>query len=148
MDKETYNKIVKENLPKGKPINSVIKAFLVGGIICVVGQCFFMILESNSVVEKEAYSYTTMFMIFVGATLTGVGIYDKIGQYAGAGSIVPVTGFANSIVSSAIEFKKEGLVLGTCAKMFTIAGPVIVYGVITSVLVGLIHYILSLILGG
>lgn len=142
MDKKQYSKLVKDHIPKNKLASSIIKSFIVGGLICIVAQLFYMFLVSKDVDSTDAYGYTTMFMIFVGATLTGVGIYDKLGQYAGAGSIVPVTGFANSIVASAMEFKKEGLILGTCAKMFTIAGPVIVYGINASVFVGLIYYII------
>ena len=144
MDKKRYAQLVKDYIPKDKTVGSVIRAFIIGGLICVAAQLFYAFLVSKDVDSKDAYSYTTMFMIFLGATLTGVGIYDKLGEYAGAGSIVPVTGFANSIVSSAIEFKKEGFILGTAAKMFTIAGPVIVYGVDTSVLVGIIYYLFTI----
>jgi len=144
MDKKRYSELVKEYIPKNKIVVNVIKAFIVGGLICVFAQLFYAFLVSQSIESKDAYSYTTMFMIFVGATLTGIGIYDKLGQYAGAGSIVPVTGFANSIVSSAIEFKREGLVLGTSAKMFTIAGPVLVYGIDTSIIVGLLYYLITI----
>jgi len=143
MDKKRYAKLVKEYIPKDNVVWSVIKAFIIGGLICVFAQIFYTILLARAIESKDAYSYTTMFMIFIGATLTGIGIYDKLGQYAGAGSIVPVTGFANSIVASAIEFKKEGLILGTSAKMFTIAGPILVYGIDTSILVGLLYYFFS-----
>lgn len=143
MDKKNYKKTVKKLSPSTHIAANLIKAFVVGGLICVLAQFFFSYLISLEIPEKDAYSYTTMFVIFVGATLTGLGIYDKIGAFAGAGSIVPVSGFANSIVSPAIEFKKEGFILGTAAKMFTIAGPVLVYGINTSIIIGIIYYFIS-----
>ena len=117
------------------------KAFLVGGIICCIGQGFSDLYQAvlPELDEKTIGGFVTMTMILLTAVLTGFGVYDKIGAFAGAGSIVPITGFANSIVSPAIEHKREGIVLGLCANMFSIAGPVIVFGISASVLVGIIY---------
>ena len=116
-------------------------AFLIGGLFCVVGEFLFKIYGKTSLDELQVRALGSITMIFIGSFLTGVGVYDKIGNIAGAGSIVPITGFANSMTSPAIEFKKEGIVFGTCVKMFTIAGSVIVFGISSSVLVGLIHFL-------
>jgi len=119
-------------------------AFLIGGLICIIGQLIcdgIMRLGSD---KENASLLTSVTMVFFGALLTGLGLYDRIAKFAGAGTIVPITGFANSVVSPAMEFKSEGLVLGLAAKMFVIAGPVIVYGVLSSVAAGIIYYILSL----
>ena len=107
----------------------------------VVGEFLFKIYGKTSLDELQVRALGSITMIFIGSFLTGVGVYDKIGNIAGAGSIVPITGFANSMTSPAIEFKKEGIVFGTCVKMFTIAGSVIVFGISSSVLVGLIHFL-------
>ena len=116
-----------------------LNAFWVGGLICCIGQ---LVKDLGSVWfnfgEDALSAFTAMVMVFLGATLTGIGVYDKIGSFAGAGSIVPITGFANSIVSPAMEYKCEGYVMGVGAKLFSIAGPVLVYGVSASVLVGLL----------
>lgn len=141
--KEQYKDMVKSRAPKVKALNNALKAFVVGGLICVVAQFLFEFIKKSGVPEDKSYSLTTMIMIFIGTALTAFGIYDKIGNFAGMGSIVPVTGFANSVASSAIEFKREGLVTGTCTKMFIIAGPVIVYGVNTSILIGILYFIWS-----
>ena len=116
-------------------------AFAVGGTICTAGQFFLESYADMGLDKKTSSSLVSVTMIFIGALLTGLGLYSKIGKYAGAGSIVPITGFANSIVSPAMEFKTEGLILGLAAKMFTIAGPVIVYGTITSVIIGLLKFL-------
>lgn len=115
---------------------------MVGGLICTIAQAVFNILKKFGVKEEEAATFTVIIMVLASAILTGVGIYDKIGKRAGAGSIVPITGFANSIVAPAMEFKREGYVLGVGAKMFSIAGPVLVYGFGSSVIVGLVYYFL------
>ena len=117
---------------------------MVGGLICVIGQGVSDIGKNLlKLDEKGTAAFTCIVLIFFGALLTGLGIYDVIGKFAGAGSIVPITGFANSMVSPALEYKREGYVLGVGAKLFTIAGPVLVYGISTSVLVGLIYFILN-----
>ena len=115
-------------------------AGLSGGVICCIGQLI-KDFGSNALGmdEKLCAAFTAIVLVFLGALLTGLGVYDRIGAWAGAGSVVPITGFANSIVSPAMEFKREGLTLGTAAKMFTIAGPVLVYGIGSSIIVGLIY---------
>ena len=139
-----YNEYVKETMPKSHTFSSCIKAFLVGGLICTIGQGISDIGKNLlKLDEKGTAAFTCSVLIFFGALLTGLGIYDVIGKFAGAGSIVPITGFANSMVSPALEYKREGYVLGVGAKLFTIAGPVLVYGISTSVLVGLIYFILN-----
>lgn len=139
-----YNKYVKETMPKSHTFSGCIKAFLVGGLICVIGQGISDIGKNLlKLDEKGTAAFTCIVLIFFGALLTGLGVYDVIGKFAGAGSIVPITGFANSMVSPALEYKREGYVLGVGAKLFTIAGPVLVYGISTSVLVGLIYFILN-----
>ncbi len=126
--------------PKPNLLLHCFNAFWVGGAICVIGQFisdFFLIMGVHS---DELGTYVSIVMVFLGAIFTGIGIYDKLGDFAGAGSVVPITGFANSIVSPAMEFKKEGFVFGVAAKMFTIAGPVLVYGIGSSVIVGILYY--------
>lgn len=123
---------------------NMLMAFLVGGAICTVGQWFLEFYKNTvGLSEEESKTAECITMIFLGALLTGLNLYNKIGKHAGAGSIVPITGFANSVVSPAMEFKKEGLVLGLASKMFVIAGPVLVYGITASVGVGLIYWIIK-----
>lgn len=137
-----FNQLEQQITPKPKLLKNCIMAFIVGGLICVVGQFVRNTFLSYGLTEEQVSVLTPMVMIFLGALLTGLGIYDKIAAKAGAGTIVPITGFSNAMVSPAIEFKKEGFVMGVGAKMFTIAGPVLVYGTGTSVIVGLIYYVL------
>lgn len=139
-----YQQFADKKKPKPPFIKNVINAFIVGGIICSIGQGILNFYTSLGLGQKEANSFTVATMIFIGAFLTGLGVYDKIGKFAGAGSIVPITGFANSIVSPAMEFKKEGYIFGVAGNMFVIAGPVLVYGISASVVIGLIYYILNL----
>ncbi|MDL2225865.1 SpoVA/SpoVAEb family sporulation membrane protein, partial [Eubacteriales bacterium OttesenSCG-928-M02] len=128
-----------------KLLSGCIKAFLVGGIICCIGQGinmaarYFLLLDTTA-----AGTLTTLVLVFLGATLTGLGVYDDLGRFAGGGSIVPITGFANSIVSPAMEHKREGYILGIGSNMFKVAGPVIVNGVSASVIYGIIRYIIGL----
>ena len=137
-----YLNYVKSVCPKTKEKRSLIRAFLVGGIICSIGQAIRLIFESVlGLAGDELAAYVSMVMIFLGAFLTGLGVYDRIGKFAGGGSIVPITGFANSVVSPAMEFKTEGYVYGVASKMFIIAGPIIVFGVASSVLVGILYFI-------
>ena len=139
---ENYLNYVKAISPKTKQARSLFRAFWVGGVICSLGQTFRYLLEYGlNLSGDELSSYVSMIMIFLGSFLTGLGVYDRIGKYAGGGSIVPITGFANSVVSPALEFKTEGYVYGTAAKMFIVAGPIIVFGVASSVLVGLLYFI-------
>ncbi len=144
MTNNEYKKYVDKKTPNSTIIKDVLLAFVIGGIICIIGQ---LILDGYKYLglDKElSATATSITLVFLGCALTGVGIYDNIAKYAGAGTIVPITGFANSIVSPAMEFKAEGLVLGLAAKMFVIAGPVLVYGITASVLAGLYYYIVSL----
>ncbi|MFA5449301.1 MAG: stage V sporulation protein AC [Clostridia bacterium] len=135
-----YLKMIKEKMPKTKHFSTMFRAFLVGGIICCIGQAitdiYTLILTGNT--KEDIAAFTTITLIFITAVLTGFGIYDKIGAFGGAGSIVPITGFANSVVSAAEEHRTEGIVLGLSSNMFSIAGPVIVFGISASVAVGII----------
>ena len=134
-----FEVLSEQEKPKPKIIKNCICAFLIGGIICDVGQLIMYILERYDFSKDEVSSITSIIMVFLGALLTGIGVYDKIAEVGGAGTVVPITGFANAIVSPAIEFKKEGFVFGVASKMFTIAGPVLVYGIGTSVIIGVIY---------
>lgn len=143
--KNEYQKYVEEKSPKPNYVVNCIWAFFVGGIICTVGQFVHNGIEDAlGLTHLASTNATTLIMIGIGALLTGIGIYDRIGKRAGAGSIVPITGFANSIVSPAMEFKREGYVFGVAARMFGLAGPVLVYGITSSVIVGLIYYLINL----
>ncbi len=141
MQKE-YHVLVEQIKPKTRVLRNCILAFLVGGFICLIGQIFLQIYLGQGMGEREAAAATATTMVFLGAFLTGLGIYDVIGKYGGAGSIVPITGFANSIVAPAMEFKREGFVFGVGARLFTIAGPVLVYGFLISALIGIIFYLI------
>ena len=142
--KSEFKKSISKNNPKPQLFKHCISAFIVGGLICDVGQFFMNMFLYYGVSQEEVGTYVSLIMVFIGALLTGLGIYDKIAVFAGAGTVVPITGFANSIVSPAIEFKKEGYVFGVGSKMFNIAGPVLVYGLSSSVIIGIIYYITGL----
>ncbi len=143
MDEKQYEAYVKEKTPKNKVFLNMCKAFLVGGIICTIGQ-WFLNYYSNTGMEKEiAGTWTSITLIFISIILTGLNLYNKIANWGGAGALVPITGFANSVASPAIEYKVEGEVFGIGCKIFTIAGPVILYGVFISWLLGLIYVILQ-----
>ena len=139
-----YDKIVKKNSPKSKCFVNSIKAFLIGGLICIIGQGFTDIYKALGISEDNSKTLTSITLILIGIVLTATGVYDKIAKHAGAGTLVPITGFANSIAAPAVEFKTEGFILGVGAKMFTIAGPVIVYGTVASVVYGIIYWITTL----
>ena len=141
---QKFKTISEQTNPKPKIVMNCTRAFLVGGAICTIGQIFQELLMKYGFPEEEVKMLLPIIMVFLGALLTGVGIYDKIASYAGAGTIVPITGFSNAVVAPAIEFKKEGFVFGVAAKMFTIAGPVLVYGIGSSVIIGIIYYIIQL----
>ncbi|MBP3431809.1 MAG: stage V sporulation protein AC [Clostridia bacterium] len=143
---EMYNKYVSAKIPKTRPWPTLFNSFLVGGIICLIGQGIndLLMLGFPNLSQQSAWAMTLIILIFIAAFLTGIGVYDQIGKFAGGGSIVPITGFSNSITSPSIEFRSEGIVYGICVKMFTIAGPVIVFGVVSSMVVGLIYWIISL----
>lgn len=142
---QNYNQYVKEVTPKFSVLKNTIKAFVIGGMICVIGQCFTDYYKSLGAVEDTAKSYTSVSLVFLAVLLTGLGFYQKLAKFAGAGTLVPITGFANSVAAPAVEYKKEGQVFGIGCKIFTIAGPVILYGIFSSWLLGLIYYILKLI---
>lgn len=136
-----YKKIVDEITPGSKKLKGFIRAFWVGGLICVLGLFISKAGEAIGFDEEKVSMFTSSCLIYLGTLLTGIGIYDKIGKYAGAGSIVPITGFANSVCAPAMEFKREGLITGIGAKIFTIAGPVLSYGISASVVYGFIYWI-------
>lgn len=138
--KMIYHEMVKASSPGSRVFVNSIKAFLVGGTICALGQVIKNLLMSAGLDKEDSGTLTACALIVIAVLLTAFGLYDRIGKHAGAGSIVPITGFANAIAAPAIEHKKEGLVLGVGAKMFIIAGPVLVYGTLTSVVIGLIYY--------
>lgn len=141
-----YDRLVKRLTPNSNFLQGYVRAFWVGGLICVIGQLLAYWGEKGlGMVEEDALMFTSVCLIFLGTTLTGIGVYDDIGRYAGAGSIVPITGFANSIAAPAIEFRREGLVMGVGAKLFTLAGPVLVYGICSSIIVGLIAFVMEVI---
>lgn len=142
-EQKEYQELVKQKNIKSNMLKNCIYAFIIGGLICDVGQFFSNLFLSKGMAPDEAGTYVSVIMVFLGSFFTGLGIYDNLGKFAGAGSIVPITGFANSIVSPAMEFKREGYVLGVGAKMFIIAGPVLVYGITSSVIVGLIYYFIK-----
>lgn len=139
-----YNQYVDNKKPKTKNFPTLIYAYLVGGFICILGQVIqdtlLAIFPTMSI--EAAGTWMLIILIFLASLLTGLGVYDRIGVFAGGGSIVPITGFSNSICSPAIEFKKEGIIFGLCVKMFSVAGPVIVNGTVISIIVGLIYLII------
>lgn len=139
---QEYNKYVSSMSPKSRIVRDTVVAFLVGGFICTLAQVIYNIMLRYGIAEEIVKKSIPVIMIFIGSFLTGINVYSKLGKFAGAGTIVPITGFANSIVSSAMEFKSEGFVTGLAVKMFSVAGPVIVYGTVTSVAVGLIYYLM------
>ena len=141
MTEKEYGKLVQELAPKSPIWKDCLMAFLVGGLICTFGQLIMNGYTALGLDETDAGTATSMTLVALSALLTGLSLYDNIAKHAGAGTLVPITGFANSIAAPAVEFKTEGMILGTAAKMFTIAGPVIVYGVSASVVYGLIYWI-------
>ena len=138
--KKRYQAMVKEASPNSRVFFNSVRAFISGGFICLLGQIISNSLVSANMALDDARMLTSIILIVFSILLTGLGWYDKIAEYACAGTVVPITGFANSIAAPAIEFKREGLVLGVGAKMFIVAGPVIVYGVLTSVVIGVIRF--------
>lgn len=142
--KQDYQNIVDRNTPKNNVWGNAIKAFFVGGIICIIGQAFIDLYMYLGLCCEESSMLGTVTLILISAILTAFNVYDEIGKFGGAGALVPITGFANSMVASAMEYKKEGYIYGMGAKLFTIAGPVIVFGTIGSVIVGIIYYFIKL----
>ena len=136
-----YSKMTDKASPNSPVVMNCVKAFVFGGGICLFSQLLNFAFESLGLGEKEVKLATPSVIIIITAILTGIGVYDKIARHAGAGTIVPISGFANSVVAPALEFQHEGYVLGTAAQMFSIAGPVLVYGTATSVIYGFIYYL-------
>lgn len=137
-DAKAYRKEVLRRAPKSPAALQCLKAFAVGGLICMLGQGFHDLSLLLFLSDADASTVSSMALIFLTALLTGLGVFDKIASFAGAGTVVPITGFANSIAAPAMEYRPEGFVLGVGAKLFTIAGPVLVYGIGASVIVGLL----------
>lgn len=144
MTEKEYGKLVKDMAPKSPIVKDCIFAFLIGGAICALGQVFINLYSMLDLDETQASTAASMTLVALSALLTGLSLYDNIAKHAGAGTLVPITGFANAISAPAIEFKTEGFILGVGAKMFTIAGPVIVYGISAGVVYGLIYWISTL----
>ena len=138
-----YNDYLKHKIPKTKPWPSLFHAFWVGGLICVLGELIkdLLMLGFPTMTVDDASTWESIILIVLASILTGIGVYDKLGAYAGAGSIVPITGFSNSITSPALEFRREGIIFGLCAKMFVISGPVIVLGIVAGIVAGVINLI-------
>lgn len=143
MTKQEYQKFVDKKTPPSPILKDVFFAFLIGGIICTIGQVLLNCFIKSGVTKEIAGSYTSITLVFLTAILTALNIFDNIAKVAGAGTLVPITGFANSIVSPAMEFRSEGFISGVGVKMFTIAGPVLVYGSVASVIAGLIYYFIQ-----
>lgn len=143
-NKKEYQDYVDRKTPNSPLLLNCIKSFLVGGLICAIGQMIFEASTSRGIDETTSYAIVSICLVFFSAFLTSINIFNRIGKFAGAGSLIPITGFANSIVSPAMEYKSEGYVMGVGAKMFTVAGPVLVYGISTSVLVGFIYLIFGI----
>lgn len=142
-----YDEMVKKASPNSPILIDCLKAFLIGGAICCFGQLLFYIFSKNGMSTDESRSLVSISLIVITAVLTGIGVFDKIAKHAGAGTIVPITGFANSVVSPALEFKSEGFIMGTGASIFKIAGPVILYGTSAASLYGLIYFIVEKVMG-
>lgn len=142
--KKTYQEYVNKKSPNSPILKNCFNAFWVGGLICTIGQIIMNICKERGFDQTTSGTIVSIILIAISAFLTGLNIFNKIGKFAGAGSLVPITGFANSIVSPAMEYKSEGYVMGVGGKMFTIAGPVLVFGISTSIAVGLIYLILNI----
>lgn len=141
--KEEYQQYVDQKTPNSPILKNCINSFWVGGLICAIGQIIFEICKTRGIDETLSYTIVSIILIFISAFLTALNLFNKIGKFAGAGSLIPITGFANSIVSPAMEYKSEGYVMGVGAKMFTVAGPVLVYGISSSIIVGIIYLIFN-----
>lgn len=144
VSKQEYKSMTKQESPNSHIVKNMIWAFVVGGVICTVGQAILNLYKYFGLDQIDASGSVSVTLIFIGALLTGLKIYDNIARRAGAGSLVPITGFANSIVAPALEFKSEGFILGMSAKMFVIAGPVLVFGISASIIYGLLLWIFKL----
>lgn len=142
-EKRKYRELVEKISPNSPVLMDCVRAFFSGGAICGFGQILLDFYIRQGISEQDAALWCSITLIGIAALLTALGLYEKLGKYCGAGTVVPITGFANSVTSPAIEFKKEGMVFGMAAKMFIVAGPVIVYGTLTSMLVGVLYYFMK-----
>ena len=140
VSKKEYKKMADKASPKSKSLKDCLKAFVIGGFICTVGELLMNLFLNMGLEKTEAGSWTSIILVAASALLTGFGLYEKIAKHGGAGTLVPITGFANSVVSPALEFKTEGYILGLGAKIFIISGPVILYGILSSTIYGVIYY--------
>ena len=147
-DKAEYRQMVERRTPRSHFVRDTWRAFWVGGLICALSEgCTLWLMRAFNFARQDAATLTSVTLVFITAALTAIGVFDRIGRYAGGGTIVPITGFANSIASAAMEYRSEGFIMGVGARMFQIAGPVLVYGIGSSVVVGIIYYIIDLIWG-
>ncbi|MCC8069475.1 MAG: stage V sporulation protein AC [Ruminococcus sp.] len=140
---QEYSRMSDNASPKSNVVLDTLKAFLIGGAICLIGQIILNIYQGMGLDKEASSSWTSITLVLISAILTGFGIYEKVAKHGGAGTLVPITGFANAVVSCAIENRSEGLVLGVGAKIFTIAGPVILYGTVASVIYGIVYWFMS-----
>ncbi len=147
MTNQEYKKYAEKKIPPSPLLSDLFHAFWVGGTICVIGQLFMNGYQALGFDKETASTGASVTLVCIAALLTGFGIYDRIAKYAGAGTIVPITGFSNAVVSPAMEFKSEGMVLGLSVKMFTVAGPVLVYGITASVFAGVFYFVKGLLFG-
>ena len=147
MNEKEYTKYVEKRAKKSPILKNSIFAFLFGGLICTLGQGFFHLYTFLGITELDARTLVSITLIFIACLLTAFGVFDKIAKIAGAGTLVPITGFANAVCSQAIDTKSEGLIIGVGAKIFTIAGPVILYGTLTGAIYGVVYYVSTLIWG-
>lgn len=142
---EAYQEMVHAASRKSRWYCNLPKSFFIGGTICLIGECITRFLTAYDMPKEDASTWTSVLLVFLSALLTGVGLYEKIAKHGGAGTLVPITGFANAVASAAVEAKTEGFILGVGTKIFTIAGPVILYGTTASVIYGVIYYICKLV---
>ena len=143
MNNSEKKRLIKKYSPPSPILKNCILAFFFGGLICTLGEALLLLLKYYGLEEKTALTLVTVTLILIAAFLTAVGIFDKIARHAGAGTLVPVTGFSNAVTSQAMDAKSEGMVLGVGAKLFTIAGPVILYGILSGILYGIIYYVVT-----
>ena len=143
MNNESFDKLVKKASPDSPIALDCLKAFVVGGLICVLGEFLSEMYMKMGLDKESASSWVSVSLVFLSSLLTGLGLYSKLGKFAGAGSFVPITGFSNAVTAPAIEFKKEGYILGVGSKIFLLAGPVILFGTLTSCVVGIIYWLMN-----
>ena len=148
MNSKEKKELIKKHSPKSPLLKNCSLAFLFGGLICSIGEALFILFSGLVNDEKTALTLVTVSLILLGAFLTAIGVFDKIARFAGAGTLVPVTGFSNAVVSEAMDSKSEGMILGVGSKIFTVAGPVIVYGLLSGVIYGVIYYLYGILSSG